>query len=236
MAELLAIDLHALAAETADGQGASVDLGTRRRSVKVKTQVVAIAGGVTFVARLETSPDDTNWRTAWQADVSAVGEVETARIVDRYVRAAWTADGSVTFSMGGDAHTLYCVPADIGDTALPESALQSIDETKLVKACIAATSRADSWVGAAYTLPLVSWGPSLTEQVGLLAAAIVMRRRGVNPETSDVLVFDSERMAIKWFERLGAARGGASPPEIVDSTPDTYEGGSFVESETTRGW
>jgi len=236
MAEQLAIDLHALAAETADGNASSVDLGTRRRAVQITAKVVAIAGGVSFSARLETSADDTNWRVVFQSNISSVAEVECVRIVDRYVRAAWTTTGSVTWSMQGYAHTLYCLPSDISKTALPDAALRNVDEKTLIECCIAATSTADSWIGNAYTLPLTAWGPSLTEKTSLLAAAIVFRRRGINPESSDVLVFDSERMAIKWFERLGASKGGASPPEIVDSTPDTYEGGSFVESSPQRGW
>lgn len=230
MANSLDITLSALATVSSGGAGTAVDLGTVKRRV-AKLELNIVSGTISI--QVETSPDSTTWRVVRKLEQPGTHGVEG---LDRYVRATWTATASVTWELTGTAHAVYCEPKDLWSDAVPKKAIEDIPMSDLVLACIAATSKADGWVGNAYVLPLVSWGESLTEHTALLAVARLFRRRGADPNGPDLVVFDGEKMATRWFERLGAAKGGSSPPDIVDSTPETYEGGSVVLSGTSRGW
>jgi hypothetical protein len=93
---------------------------------------------------------------------------------------------------------------------------------------------AEGYVSSAYEMPITAWGEDLRSATARIAGATLFRVRGADPQGPDAIVFDGESKAIKWLDRI--ANGRLKPPAIVDSTPDDTEGGSYLYSNTTRGW
>jgi hypothetical protein len=241
MANPLTITLHASGAETVGGSSASVDVSSLRKCARLRLEVTAISGtnpalGVT----IETSPSSSGpWRslTGWTAN-SVQGQERLFGELDRYVRATWTIGGTdnpaVTFALAGEAHVLYATPSQVAALNIVAGALSSFPIEKQLEACLAVTGEADDSLNSAYTLPLTKWGESLTKQTGRLAVLQMLDARGWQPEGPDARLVDIERLAHGWFKDIAAGR--LRPPDIVDSTPTTYEGGGVVASGPSRGW
>lgn len=245
MTQPLALDLVPSAAVVAAGSSASADMGALRRALKLTARVTAFvpvdADPVpALVLTVETRPSSTDpWRAAADTvQALGVGVVElSVGGLDRYVRIGWALTNmtTVTFSVLGIAHVTYCDPADITKYAVPEHAIAELTASKRADACISATDVADGFIGGAYTLPLTAWGEDLRQQTAYLATAQLFSARGVDVAGPDKSVIDSRDMALKWLDRL--ANGRLSPPGMVDSTPETNEGGSFVyQGRPPRGW
>ncbi len=248
MANPVAVSLHALGATTASGTGATVDLledsegeGAARKALKLTLDVRAATGtNRVLKVEVETSPDQAAWTVLHT--VNALHQAAVLELViggaQRYIRAKHTVAGSTpsfTWSLLGHAHVVYCEPADIVSDAVPEAALSGLGIDERWKACLAVSDEADGYVGGAYTLPLLAWGGDLRSKCAEMAAARLFRKRGCDPMGPDKIVFDTEATARTWLNRL--ANGNLSPPGIVDSTEDVFEGGSVVVSSgSPRGW
>ena len=92
MADARDIALHALTAELAASAGAGVDIGASRSAVKLTLYVPAVAGGALTVY-VDTSPDNTIWRTLGQFTAVSVAPAVEQLSFDRceqYVRVRWT--------------------------------------------------------------------------------------------------------------------------------------------------
>ena len=141
---------------------------------------------------------------------------------------------SVEFAVSGTAYVTYCDPIDISVYSIRSEGIADISATDLANACVSASDGADGYLNSSFALPLTAWGDDLRQHTAEMAGAIVLRSRGADPSGPDALVFDAESKATKWFARI--ADGKLKPPSMLDSTPDTFEGGSFVVSSTRRGW
>ena len=243
----LAASFKALGASTS-GTGTTLDLlsdsagaGPVRKALKLELDLRALTAGASIKVELETSPDSASWTLLKALGTfvePAIAEV-IAGGAQRYVRAKWTITGSspsVTWSLTGQAHVVYCEPSDVKSGVIAPQALKACSEDDLWRFCVAASDDADGYIGGAYALPLLRWGGDLRGKVGELVVSKALRFRGCDPEGADKIVFDTEATALKWFNRL--ADGKLSPPGIVDSTGDEiFEGGSVVVSSgSSRGW
>lgn len=241
MSQPVSITLAALAARTVAGSGSVVDIeDALHRAAKLTVRATAVTsplGAPILTLAVMTSDDESTWRQAAELIVNEV----TAREVhveglSQYVRLDWTlADiTSVTFSVTGEAHVVYCDAVDITNFAVPERAISEVSADRRIAACIAASDEADGYLATRYTFPLLAWPTNMREHCANIAAASLFRRRGVDPQSADAIVFDGRDQARSWFKQI--ANGLVKPPGIVDSTEEINEGGSVVESDTSRGW
>jgi phage gp36-like protein len=129
--------------------------------------------------------------------------------------------------------TPYCTREDIERLAIRAEALEELDEADVNAVILAASVEADGYLNAAYTLPLTAWGDDLRAHVASLVVYRLLNARGRDPE-GDPLVDQVHADAISWLK--GVASGRILPPDIVDSTPDEYDGGGVVVSQARRGW
>lgn len=243
MAQPLAVQLLPMGTVTADGTGAPVDLGVYRTAMRFAARVTAFTpeaneNAAKLDLTLQTGPAiDGQWQDVDTLQIKVGGTFDLVVAgLQRYVRVAWDLDkvASITFEVTGVAHMTYCDPADILDV-VPEHSIEEIALGARVDACIKATDLADGYVGAAYELPLTAWGADLRLQTARLAAWQLFEGRGVDPGGPDKVVMDARDNAEEWLDRL--ANGRLSPPGIIDSTPEEFDGGSFVVSSgPPRGW
>lgn len=237
MADPLAFSLLEHQQLVADGEGAAVDIGALRQVARLHVDVVDLSDGAELTLFVETRPTESSaWSTAGSLELDALGTHGlTVGPLSRHVRVRWELSGEATVGASGEAHVVYCLPADVTRFSMPARALDSLSLSEQLDACIAATDKAAGYVGNAYRLPLKAWGDDLRSATACLAGAQLLSFRGVDPEGPDAVVFQREEGAVEWLNRL--ANGRLSPPGIVDQTPETFEGGSVVMSRRPpRGW
>lgn len=252
MAASLDIELRAVSAPPVTSSGASdaIDIeyltSTSSRVPRSAAQLVlepmSIVGSGRVTIAVETSTDGASWSKAKSAYYDKVDEPISivAAPLRRFVRATWTLPAGVTstsFALRGQAHQVYADPKDVVDLVIPERAIAEVSMQDRWLACIAASDVAESFVSKAFTTPLRSWGGAIRMQAAHLAAALMFRRRGKDSQGADASVFEGETRALSWFNQLGAGKN--KPPEVVDSTPETYEAAGSVVVVTRpsrRGW
>lgn len=128
----------------------------------------------------------------------------------------------------------YADATDLERYGLPPDALEEIDSDTKTAALEAASKVADGYLGSAFVLPITAHGEDLTRAVVAIAVYDLMTRRGYNPDGTDSNIRLRYEDAIRWLDRVAAGR--LTPADIVDSTPEVFEGGSFVVSKAKRGW
>ncbi len=236
MANALAVELLASGAQGASGSSDAVDIGELRSCLKLRLELSTLSGtGAKLAVYIETAPAETGpWKGVQSFPALTVIATKDQVFADcmQFVRARWVLDGttpSATFSVTGAAHVLYAKLADVGDLAIPASAIKSVPLDEQAKCCLSATDEADGYLGGGKTLPLVAWGDDLTTQVAQIAAYRILKRRGFQPEGSDELIVKGRDDAISWLK--GVARGDIEPPGMIDSTPEAYEPGISVISD-----
>jgi len=248
MAASLPITRRALSAAASSSAGDAVDIeyltptSTRvpRSAAEIKVELTDLVGDTALSVSIETSSDGSVWTLAKRIDVVDVSTVETvvAGRLRRFVRASWALSGSApsaTFSVGGEAHQLFCEPEHITSDAVPEHALSTVGDEKRIRACLVGSTEVEGYLASAYTTPILGWGADLTEKTALIAAAKRFNHRGRDPEGPDKGVFDAAAEAVAWCNRI--ARGRLKPPGIIDSTPAVFErSGSVVVRNPSRGW
>lgn len=240
MSQALAVELAASAARTASGNGSDVDIGALRRALKLTARVttytpVDLDPTPSVLLTVQTrATSSLPWRTSDTLSVTATGAYELAcGELDQLVRVTWTLTNmtTVTFEVLGEAHVVYCDPSDV---TVPAGALDDVSASDKALAAIRISDVADGYLNSAFELPLTAWDEGLRLRSAELLTAKLFRDRGCDPSGSDKVVFDAEAAALKWFDRL--ADGRIKPPGIVDQTPDSFEGGSYVVSQESRGW
>lgn len=239
MTNPLAVTLQASAEVSASASGAAVDIGALRSCLKLRLELSAIAGTTPALAvKIETAPATTGpWQKVADFPTLLAASAKDQVFADcrRYVRATWTLSGgtpTATFGVSGDAHVLYAKVADVGVHAIQPEAIKSVSAAEQAACCLAATDEADGYLGGGKTLPLTAWGDDLTMQVAQIAAFRVLKRRGFQPDGSDDLIVKGRDDAISWLRGVG--RGDIEPPGMIDSTPEVYEAGISVYSDTPR--
>ena len=236
MSEPLAITL-ALENISSSGAGDSIDLGLRRRAILLEGIVKAISGTGRLFVKLETSSDETLWTKCDEAFIEQ-GSVEVKLAgfgLQQFVRVAYVVTGSIsaTVQLSGEAHVVYATPKNISSVAANARSFEEVPLFDQVEACVTASSEADGYIGNAYKLPLKSWGPDLTKHTAAIAAETMFSARGLDPDGPDAVIIDRKNKAIQWLDRLG--NGRLSPPELIDSTPEEFEGVCVVVSQPSRG-
>lgn len=255
MANPFAITLHASAAEAASGSGSSVD-GTLnddaestypRGAAKLLLEVTAVSGtDPTLDVVIETSPSGSAWEQVGAfAQETATGHQRLVVAgLERYIRVSWTIGGtdspSFTFAVSGYAHTVLATPADLQDVGIPTTAFSDVSAGQLAKFLLASSDKVLSYVNAAHELPLTAWGDDLVRATAIVTVYDLLTFVGYRPGDYDDgfraryvdLVGDTQKRG--WLEHVAA--GEITPIGVVDATPDTFDGGAYVESDTARGW
>ena len=236
MASPESVTLATLQARSVTGSGSSVDLGTAGdRSVLELVLLVVAVSGTTPTAEVfvETSDDDTNWR-----EVARLGEAVSTLgrwsllVGDcaRYVRASWTVTGttpSLTFMLSGYSHQVYATRRDMVQLGMGEDELAQVPEEDKLRALLAATAEAATFLSRHFSLPLVSWGQDLTLHVARMAcyhAAMVDRR------LYDDAIADAYTAALKYL------RSTRDVGTVVDTTPEYDQDAAEVYDDDPRGW
>lgn len=238
MAEPLSLTVMASTLVAASGQSAAATVEGLQRVARLTVEVSAFAG-TSLVVRLQRRPDTSaQWETtATSATIFTTGAFDLSGPIGPLTRLDWTLTGgaaSTTFGVRGTAFTVYAEPADLPRFSVNARGIAELSTRAVVDACIAASDDADGYLGGRYTLPLTEWGDDLRSKCAALATATLFNVRGADPNGPDMIIYDARNQAVTWFNRLQAGR--LAPPGIVDSTPDAYEAGVAVRSNTKRGW
>lgn len=239
---MLAIEPHALLAETADGSGTSVDINARRSCVVLRLRLSAISGtGASLTCYVESAPESTGpWLNHGSfSTLSAVGTKDLI-VADtyQYVRVRWTLAGttpSATFRINGSAHTLYATPSDVTDLALPADSINSVPAPVKALACLSATDEAATYLAGRFTLPITEWTTDLTMHVAMMAGYQIMKRRGFQPQGFDELIVKGRDDAIAYLKMIAANK--LYPPGFVDSMgTDVGTNDAFVIENPVSQW
>lgn len=122
----------------------------------------------------------------------------------------------------------YATPVDLSRHGLSPAALGDVSLWDQQAALDAASSLADGYLAATFTLPIVTPSIDLVIAVCQIAAWNLLRRRGFNPEAgSDAAIRQGYDDSIRWLERVAK---GDVVPTLTDSTPGgaSAVGGAFV--------
>jgi len=117
------------------------------------------------------------------------------------------------------APTPYAILADVFNSGIAKAAIPDTQVTPAQQQAIldAANSKIDSYIGAKFHLPLVSWGADLNGAAVSMAAFGMIAFRGFDPEDPGDVVFKERRdNALAWLDLIGK---GEVTPVVVDSAP-----------------
>lgn len=240
MADALAIEPLVLGAQVASGAGAAVDIGALRTAIDLVVRIDAVSGTTPeLTVSVETSVSASGpWRTVETLapiEIAAIGSYKLlAGGCLQFVRVAWVIAGttpSFTLAVAGQAHVVYCDREDLAKYAMSSNVLDDIGSQAQLTSIIAATAKAASYLSVAYTLPLASWGPDLSEHTAALAVHIAAKafREGLDEQ-----VVDARDEAVAWLKLIGTGR--LRPTTIIDATSTVDESGAYITSTTPRGW
>lgn len=235
------VTLRASAAASASDSSAPLDLGTLRQALRLLLEVTALSAGAVLKVYVETSPSSSGpWKRLGPFPPVSTGSVYHRLAFapcERWVRVAWDLDGTTptaTFGVAGDALVLYALPEDVDRYGLKKKAWGDLTNSDLVIDLIACSDEADGYINNAFTLPLTAWGADLRMHVARMASVLLIENRGLKPDGNDGLFRLWRDDAVGWLKRIG--QGQLTPPGFVDSTPEVYDAGAYVVSETSRGW
>lgn len=128
--------------------------------------------------------------------------------------------------------TPYITLDELADFGAPPAALRGIDETVKLKAILAASSEADSYLQARYGTPLTLVPDVLKKHIARLASADLLDRRGRSPDGDDKLISDYRNDAIRYFQSVAKGLATLGPVE----TAPAHTTAPDVDSECDRGW
>jgi len=129
----------------------------------------------------------------------------------------------------------YATRTQLIQLGLPSAALTDVSTADQDEALDGASGIADGYLRKRYTLPLATYGMDLTTHVCSIAAWIILKTRGFNPEDpADVAIRMGYEDAIAWL--VSVAEGDIDPQDVTDATPTTAKGIAQVWSDDERGW
>lgn len=238
MAESLAFTLHS-GAVTGSGAGTAVDLESDgvglRRAADLSVSVTTSAADLRIY--VDTSGDGTSWTSVfWVSPTSPTYIEQYIGGLARYVRARWTATGTVEFSVNGTARQSYATPANLGGLGLPSGLVERLDQSVVWATLVASTGEARSYLGNKSST-IISVGPSVSQAVCKMAALDIMAHsHGVDahPQAIELLV-NSAEASRSWLRAVGNGKA-SSDAVFEDDTPAASNGGGFAASDETRGW
>ncbi len=129
----------------------------------------------------------------------------------------------------------YATRTKLTQLGLPTAALADVSTTDQDAALDGASGIADGYLRKRYSLPLATYGDDLTTHVCSIAAWLILKTRGFNPEDpADAAIRMGYEDAIEWLESVAA--GDIDPQNVTDATPTTAKGVAQAWSDTERGW
>jgi phage gp36-like protein len=134
----------------------------------------------------------------------------------------------------------YATKTDLEQLALPSRALEDSVDADLTAALVAASSEADSYLEARYTLPLLTWPAVLRLMVAKIAAYHIQAGKGfqpdADPERPDPIVKGYED-AIAWLEKIHDGEASLPSAETTETSSSTSAGGApDADSDEPRGF
>lgn len=229
----LTASLHtAESAETSSGESEPIDL-KRRSLADLVLSVVAVTGVVSLA--LQSSPDENVWRTEPSIGALAVGQKSIQLVkLQRYVKLAWTVGvgASATFSLGGSFHNVYAYISDMDASTVPKKAVGGGSELTHFLTIQQASDMVDAELCGSAVPPILDWGASITLRACQVLAHLMASKKGYNPEGPDAIILENYKDAMKWLGK--ASSGRRKSPDLVDSTPEKFEGAGLVISGTRR--
>jgi phage gp36-like protein len=221
MANAFETTLHDLGAETVSGVGESIDIGALRTAARFAISMVAFAGSGGVTLGVETSDDQSNWRTVPGVSGATLNNAKESIVLGlgRYLRATWALAGTVTsvsFSIEVEAHQIYANLTDLCRSEIPEKAIASVPDEKKIGALIDASCDAEDALASSNALPLTSWPSSLARRVSSIAVFYIMKHRGFQPAGFDELIVKAHDDAQKWLKDVAAGR--IRPPGLAPHT------------------
>jgi phage gp36-like protein len=238
MTDALAIDLHALATETASGTGASVDIGAHRSCLKLDLLIESMAGTKLECTVQHAGSAAGPWETLGPLPAVTAAVTRSALFVNvkQFVRLSWVLTGAdAKFRVSGEAHALFASPTDVEKYAFPDATFAKLKAKDIAECCLAGTDEAASYFVETAFGPLTKWGEAMTMQVAYMVGYHLMGRRGFQPQGSDDVIVKRYDDAIKWLRMIG--KGEIRPPALVDGTPTKFKNAARVTSRSSdRGW
>lgn len=135
----------------------------------------------------------------------------------------------------------YATRTELVQLGIASAAISGISTTDQDAALEAASRKADSYLNSAFKLPITSWGADLKEAVCAIAAFILLKNRGFDPENpADAAIAKGNDDAMKWLRDI--AEGKATPILTDSQTGGTadMQFGPFVQTPDgdpePRGW
>jgi len=114
------------------------------------------------------------------------------------------------------APTPYATISDLTTTGIVVAALGTLSTLQQQAFLDEANAKIDSYIGAKFKLPLVSWGADLRGASVSMSAFSAIAMRGFDPEDEGDKVFASRKNeALRWLEQIAK---GEVTPVVVDST------------------
>lgn len=122
--------------------------------------------------------------------------------------------------------TQYCQPSDLTAVGINPLALINVSNAEQVAACIAASTKADSYLRGRYPLPLLSFDQDIVLHTAYIAVYLLMSARGYNPSAgADDLIRERYFEAIGYPDRPGSGwfpgvQRQAIHPNVTFSNPN----------------
>lgn len=132
----------------------------------------------------------------------------------------------------------YCEVEELSKLGIRAEALRSIPEDDQLSTIEAISDEIDGYLGARYTLPLLSWGLDLRKACARLTVCELLRVRGCNTShPNDEELFRDGDAKIRWLKMIAE---GDLAIRVKDSsgsgTVGHVSGGVQVASSPTRGY
>jgi phage gp36-like protein len=132
------------------------------------------------------------------------------------------------------AISVYATPTDLQQAGLPAKALTGVSTTIQQNALAKASSMMDDYFRSQFTLPFTAISYSLTQRCCDIAALIIMKFKGFDPEDpADKAIKDGYEDAIKWCEGV---RDRIISPGCVDSATPANRNASPAARPIISSW
>lgn len=116
-----------------------------------------------------------------------------------------------------------------------EEMMMGLTEQDKQTALNLASAEADPYLASQFKLPLVSWGQGLRNKICQIALWYLLRRRGFKPGGGEYELCRLEyEDSLSFFRQISSQR--ICPPDIIDSSPSTYEYQVGIATSELHGW
>lgn len=228
-----------LTSQTITASGASQSKAIAKNSfARLAMPIAAVSGSLSVY--VETSNDDSNWRVVYsKVGITVAEELDIiAYDLGSYIRVRYvvSASGSATLSCSFDSLTSYASVKDFYRLVCPAERLTGYDESKVALALLQASTLANSYLSARYSMPLLSWGDDLTRNICLIAQYDAFTNIGIAQNDDYDILKELKDNAEKWLKQVS---NGNLKPSIIDSSATTTAPSTspvLYYTSDLRGW